>query len=431
MTIKTSIKNKLVTYFGTILIISLLISAVVSNDLCKNIIEANAMEHLERLASDTADKVNIILNQKTNEIVNLSKMSVFADANIDIEKKVKTLEYLNGIFDFKDIAFVDGEGNSYGASGIRRNVSGSTTFEEALAGKSNFSEAMTLENETIFAISVPVIDENNEVQGVIMGIENIESFSSLLEKAGVTGEYMLLDSIGNIVAHSDNTILYNQMPMEEMPLNKQFNEVYEVYQSMLAGDQGVRLCKSPETGELNYISYAPVGIGWSIALVSYRNQVLSVLSTFNIRLIFIMVVLTIICLALAYYVANSLTKKISEIANYLDTVASGDFERPFPENLLELSDEMGDAARALSAMKSEIQEMLGTIKDCTDYMNEQMEDLTGEVKDALKTALTSDELGDLDENSREDVVQRLHILNHINEIMTEGKHNEEKSIKNE
>ncbi|MDO5518625.1 MAG: methyl-accepting chemotaxis protein [Clostridium sp.] len=433
MTIKTSIKNKLVTYFGTILIISLLISGLVSNDLCRSIIEANAMEHLEQLAGETADKVNIILDQKTNEMINLSKVPVFADQNTDIEVKIKALEYLNKVFDFRDIAFVDVEGNSYGANGQRRMVKGSRTFEEALGGKINFSEAMKLEDETILTISVPVIDEQGIVRGVVMGVENVESFSGLLEKAGVTGEYMLLDSTGNIVAHSDLTILNDQMPMNEMSQHEEFSEVYEVYQVMLAGEKGVRLCKRPETGDYNYISYAPVGIGWSIALVSYRDQVLSVLSTFNSRLIFITVVITAICLLLAYYVASSLAKKISEIANYLDIVASGDFERPFPENLLDLRDEMGDAARALSTMKSEIQEMLGTIKDCTDYMNDQMEDLTGDVKSALKSALSSEELKDLEEESREDVVQRLQLLNHINEMMTETKHSEkeEKNIKNE
>lgn len=418
MSIKSSIKSKLVSYFGIILVASLLVSAVVSNRLCKSIIETDAMEHLERVAIETADKVNIILNQKMQQLEQISRLPDIVDLGVQVDQKVTIIKYLNTIFKFKDIAFVDLQGNAYGVTGAKGSIVDSRSFKEALEGKKNFSEALVVEGETIFAMNIPIMDEQGKVVGVLIGVENVDTFSSVLESSEITDEYMILDSNGRIIAHSDENILYGQMPMEDMPSHNAFNDVYEVYQIMLDSQQGVRLCKKPETGEENYISYAPVGVGWSIALIQQRSDVLGTLGNFNIKLMCMMGILTVISIIVVYYVAKSFANHMSEIENCIDEVASGDFNRPVPEELLERKDEVGDVARAFSTMKKEIEEMLGTIRNCTDYMNEQMEDLTSEIKEAIKNALVLEE-HKLGEEHQEEVVHRLQVLSQINEMFSD------------
>lgn len=404
------IKNKLVVCFGVILVIGFIACGFAANQICKRVLEESTLKSLARLATDTADKVNIILGEKQEEIEKLAITPGLTEENVSIEEKLSIIAERNVFLDFKDIALVDLDGNTYGINGLRRNIAGSIEFEEALKGKVTFSPAIKLENETVFVIAAPLVSSSGQVIGVIMGVENTESFTYILTEAGISDEFMILDSKAEMVAHSNEEILNNHKTMDEMKELAEFNDVYGVYQKMLSGENGVGYCINPETGEQNYISYAPINIGWSIALVNHSSKVLSVLKEFNYSLLSVTVIIIVAGLVAVYFMAREIANRINKITNYLDTVAHGDFEQPIPENLLELEDEMGDAARALEGMKSEIEEMIDTIKRCTDYMNDQMEDLTDGIKDELKTLLSSDEI---DDKERKDIIKRLHILNQI------------------
>ena len=407
---RLSVKNKLVVCFGVILVIGSIVCSFVANKICKKIIEESALKNLARVATDAADKVNIILDEKQEKIKKLATVPELIDQNASIEKKLSIITTLNKFLGFKDIALVDLSGNFYGADGLREKIADYIELDEVLKGKVISSSAIKLENETVFAIATPLISSDGQVIGAIIGIENVESFTYILTEAGISDEFMILDSTANMVIHSDEKILKDHKTMDEMKELSGFNDIYKVYQKMLAGESGIDYCIKPETGEQNYISYAPINIGWSIALVSHSDEVLSALRAFNVGLLTVTTIIGTIGLIVMYFVARQMANRINEITHYVDTVAHGDFGQPISETLLELEDEMGDAARALEGMKSEIEEMIGTIKRCTDYMNDQMEDLTDGIKDEVKMLLKSDEI---DDKERKDVISRLYLLNQI------------------
>ena len=407
---RLSVKNKLVVCFGVILVIGSIVCSFVANKICKKIIEESALKNLARVATDAADKINIILDEKQEKIKKLATVPELTDQNASIEKKLSIITTLNKFLGFKDIALVDLSGNFYGADGLREKIADCIELEEVLKGKVIFSPAIKLENETVFAIATPLVSSDGQVIGAIIGIENAESFTYILTEAGMSDEFMILDSTANMVAHSDEEILNDHKTMDEMKELSGFNDIYKVYQKMLAGESGVDYCIKPETGEQNYISYAPINIGWSIAVVNHSDEVLSALRAFNVGLLTVTTIIGTIGLIVMYFVARQMANRINEITHYVDTVAHGDFDQPISETLLELEDEMGDAARAIEGMKSEIEEMIGTIKRCTDYMNDQMEDLTDGIKDEVKMLLKSDEI---DDKERKDVISRLYLLNQI------------------
>lgn len=397
-------------YFGLIMVLGFLICGFVSEYVCQNIIIDKAFDNFSRLAKDTADKISVVLNQKRDLVEKLALADEITNENQSIEEKLKFLEKVNQVVGFEDLAIVDLQGNSYGVNGIRINVAGSSEFEEARQGKTSFSHALNINNRNIFTVAAPIRIESGEIIGVLMGVESDESFTYLINKAGISEEIMVLDSEGEIIIHSTQEIFESPMPMEEMPNNPEFSEVYVLYQRMLGGETGVMECKSPETGIRNYASYAPIGMGWSIVLVTARESVLGAVSEFKMILIMTILIVTILGMIAVYLLASKLSKRMSEITGYLDTVAQGDFEQPISEELLTLGDEVGDAARAINAMKSEIEEMLETIKGCTNYVNEQMEDLTEDVKGEIKAILKEDEV---DSAEREIIVNKLNALQQV------------------
>lgn len=413
---KSSIKSKLVSFFGVILVVGLAISAFVSNRLCQNIIETNAIECFDGTVRSEAEKLNLILNEKIKMIANASKIPLLGRQEVEIEQKLQILEEVKEIFNFKDIAYVDLEGNAYSVTGIRKKVSEDAGYQKAIAGEANVSTVVNqMDGEIVFTFFTPVAEQSGEIVGFIMGIDGVESFRNILDEKLAKREYIVLDSEGKIVIYSKNGLISKQMQTAKEPSAMG----YEIYKDMLAGKQGTSLCKCFETGSISYVSYAPMELGWSIAIINDRSHVMSILKTFNLELLIVMVIITTIGVIAVYWVSSSLAKRISEIASYLGNVASGDFKHPVPDNLLELRDEMGDAARALSTMKVEIEEMLGTIRECADYMNDQMEDLTGDIKKALKNNLAKEGFEGLGKENQEDMQKRIENLNQIKEIVSE------------
>lgn len=390
-------------YLGLILAIGFIVCGFVVNKIYTNMIEESALKSLARLATDTADKINIILSEKQKEIEKLAAVSALADEEVSIEEKLSLITMFNKLLDFKDIVLVDLDGNSYGVNGLRSNIADSVAFEEVLKGKVSISTAVEGENEMLFSIAAPLISRNGQVIGAVIGIESTESFTYILAEAGMSDEFIILDSNSSIVAHSDKAILNDDKIVDEMKVLQEFKDVY----------------------------YAPTNIGWSIGVGSSRNEVLNTLQKFNVGLVTVIAFIIVIGLIAVYFVAGQMANRVNEITNYLDTVAQGDFEQPIPKNLLELEDEMGDAARALEGMKSEIEKMIGTIKDCTDYMNDQIEDLTDSIKGELKNLLTSNEI---DNKERKDVIERLDILNQIvqgiHQLDAHALHHSESTSKN-
>lgn len=420
------IKNKLVVCFGAILVIGFIISGIMANQVFKKIIEESTLKNLSRLAKDTADKVNIILDEKQRVIEKLAKSPELMNQHFSIQEKLSVLSDLNFLLEFKEIAWVDLEGNIYGLEGFKRNIADTVEFKQALKGQVTVSSGIEAKDEILYAVIAPIMSESGQFIGAIMGMENIESLTYIVAENEISDAYMILDSKAEIVAYSNEGMLDRQKVISDMQGKEKFKHIYKKYENMLRGFNGTGYCIDPETGEKSYVSYAATDIGWSLVLFNQRSQLLGVLREFNYSLIVVTVIIIALGLVTVYLMAREMARRINGITHYLDTVANGDFEQPVPKNLLELEDEMGDAARALEGMKIEIEEMIDTIKRCTDYMNDQMEDLTDGIKDEIKSLLNSNELED---KERQDVIKRLYILNEIvdsvNHLGTNGVHQKE------
>ena len=269
----------------------------------------------------------------------------------------------------------------------------------------------------VFTINIPIIKDQQEVVGVLIGISQLEKIVNQFVKFANMDGYMLLETTGKVIAHSNQDALAYQMPMESMQYYSEFSEIYEVYKEMIAGNRDVIKCKEPETGKSNYLSYAPIKTGWSIAIIKERQTVLSILGAIDAKIILLIMVLIILSMVFIHQVLKRFTKNLNKLLECLNKIARGEVDTPIPKELLELTDEVGDTARAVQNMQVGIDEMLGTIKECTNYMNEQMEDLTEEVINSLKEALEVNGFDMFDEECKKDIITMIHTLSRMDEMM--------------
>ena len=375
MNIRLNIKNKLVSYFGMILIISLFINPLVSNELCRLTIEKEkeTMAHLTRVTEEIVDKMNLVLDEKKKQLEAIAVTPEIIDEQIDIKKKKEVLKYLYNFFEFEDIVFVDQIGNTYSINESMQDITDEVLNQMLKETISVVSLGISKTN--VLSINIPIIKDQKEVVGAIIGISQLEKLVNQFMKVENIERYMLLDTTGKVIAHSNQDALAYQMQMESMQYDSEVSEIYEVYKEIIAGNRDVIKCKESETGKINYLSYAPIKAGWSIAIIKERQTVLSILGAIDAKIILLIMGLIILSMAFIHQVLKQFAKNHKKLLACLNKIACGEVDTPIPRELLELTDEVGDTARAVQNIQVGIDEMLESIKEYTNYMNEQMEEL--------------------------------------------------------
>lgn len=375
MNIRLNIKNKLVSYFGMILIISLFINTLVSNELCRLTIEKEkeTMAHLTRVTEEIVDKMNLVLDEKKKQLEAIAVTPEIIDEQIDIKKKKEVLKYLYNFFEFEDIVFVDQIGNTYSINESMQDITDEVLNQMLKETISVVSLGISKTN--VLSINIPIIKDQKEVVGAIIGISQLEKLVNQFMKVENIERYMLLDTTGKVIAHSNQDALAYQMQMESMQYDSEVSEIYEVYKEIIAGNRDVIKCKESETGKINYLSYAPIKAGWSIAIIKERQTVLSILGAIDAKIILLIMGLIILSMAFIHQVLKQFAKNHKKLLACLNKIACGEVDTPIPKELLELTDEVGDTARAVQNIQVGIDEMLESIKEYTNYMNEQMEEL--------------------------------------------------------
>lgn len=411
---RLSLKNKLLVYFGGILITGLLLNGIVATYLCQNIMVEKVKENLGKAVRDCTEKVNIILDQKKVNMESLGDIPYLYDSSNSIDRKLAFLNIMNQHMGFSNIVYVTRNGDSYSLDGAVGNMADSYEFMEALKGRTVFSRAIEVEGAPGFSIASPIVNDSGKVVAVVMGLETVESFMDIIESVGVTNNFIIMDSAASIISYSDLKTPKQQLYDKSLSSNEAFKTIYH---DMLSGKTGVHLVTMPQDGESDFLSYAPFTNGWSIGMFFDEGILMDSVDMFYQVIAFSTAVIIIIGVLGVYIISKNLSVNISEIVHCLDGVASGNFNQPIPEELLGMKDEMGDVARALDGMKSELEEMLSTVRDCTDYMNNQIEDFTGDIKDALHEVVVGQHIN---REEAEEVLMRIDHFHQITDFMNES-----------
>lgn len=413
MTKRLSIKSKLVGSFGGVLILGLVINGVIATWLCHNLIGKEIQKNLRQRVDEAANSIEVMMLQKQSDIQSLSQMSFMTNKKLSATDKIYYLREINKLMGFEEITLVEGNGKSYGI-GKEREEAIKALFEKKALGQSGIYFCTLKDSgNKVVAITAPVRNEHNDYIGTIIGLESLETLGRDLSGMGIDQEFLILDQQAQIISYADGNLLRSGQDS----INKEsFYESQSLFKEIMNKESGMLLCTHPETKEEVVLSYTPLGSEWVIAIINHVNALRGPVETFYQIIGFSTWIIVILGTLIVYLISRSFSIRMHEIASCLDDVANGDFEQPIPKELLDMQDEMGDVVRALVTMKSEIEDMLSTVKDCTDYMNDQMEDFTGDIREAIKEVVTSHRIST---EEASDITERIERLSEISGFIQE------------
>ena len=211
---------------------------------------------------------------------------------------------------------------------------------------------------TMATFTVPFVDANETLLGVITGDVNLNTMQKKIEETSVgqTGWAFLLDKQGNYIAGPDKDKIMKMKISDDE--NKSLSSVSG---QLLENNNGmVKYSESDETYQL-YYSKLP-DTEWTLALVIPEQELYQSLESLLKLLVYISIAGLVIVAVTVFFYSRFITRNITRVNGLAQTMASGDFTSTLSINS---SDEFGTMAYSLNQMVENVRKLLGKFTENT------------------------------------------------------------------
>jgi two-component system NtrC family sensor kinase len=450
-----SVKNKLLVLMIALSLLPLAGMAIFSYFMGKNLIQERIQLSLDKMAQDTADKVDLMLRGNREEIHSMATTLPLIYPGLKDEDRAGLIALLNNYcvnHDIYDVlAVLDGAGNFVGINTTDRdqNPLPSRNLSDIINGNISrfpeeqklFLESMSGNNfhhdwyqskivQTLYdyqqedrshqyniALSEPVRDpKTHEVIGVLINILNWSYFQTILDVVETDLSNMgFKTGYGFMIAKDSNTVIGHK---------------YRRNRNDLAGDgaaterdnYGTRLIEDHNLPDLydaiqrreRHFAYdfpkgnkkisglAPItdsSFGWIVGTGIDESDIFKPVRNLTYWLLGVTVLLASLVVLFTYIIAEGITTPLKNLIRSVSTIARGNFNEKVP---IRSSDELGilastfnKMARALSARETQLQELNRNLESMVRDRTIELENS----HDALKRAYI-----DL-QNAQEQLVQ--------------------------
>ncbi|WP_093371295.1 methyl-accepting chemotaxis protein [Tindallia magadiensis] len=262
-------------------------------------------------------------------------------------------------------------------------------YQETLQAEGPYISAPYLDAVTgglVVTASAPVMQGSRDLGSVSVDIyiDQIQRIMSEYQ-VGETGYAFLIDQDGLVVYHPDESMIAetNILDME--------GALQEAGTRMIAGESG--FAEYEFNGTDRMIFYTPVeSVGWSVATMIPRNEVMSPVRAFMVVNQSILVgTIIVLLLAIAFAVKRSL-RPVPKTLEGVKELSQGNLTVNFDTSS---SDEIGQINKGLQEMRDGLLELIKDIMDRADQLAASSEELTASTEQASGAA--SEVAGAIDE----------------------------------
>lgn len=289
-----------------------------------------------------------------------------------------------------------------------------------------------VESEELIVTVAKSISPNNSDQ--ILGVQaidlSLDGMVALLETSdvGYNGDLALVDNEGVIIAHTDSTLV-----------GENVNEDAQLAQAVQSEEVKGSLQSGGRT-----IYYDEVdGYNWKIISIYDDSYLYADLSTTRSTFIIVSIIAIIIAFAASYFVAIKLTNPIRSLNEKVSQMADGDFSSDLD---VKGKDEISQLGISVNNMSGELRQLIGSIQSSANDCKVMAEELSAVSEETLATSDdmssavnevaegASKQAEDIDEASKQmqelanKVDRASHQSNQMNDISTEMKKANEQGL---
>ncbi|MCL2801158.1 MAG: methyl-accepting chemotaxis protein [Treponema sp.] len=382
---KMSIKQRLTLLISLLVILSSITVGAITVISSTQIVEQNTRGWMTNEAAIGAYLVSVFIQNRFDilrEIASTDHMK-----SMDWDRQYQLLLPYTREMDFDEFAVIDLQGNARHLGGSNPNLMNREYVQRALRGETAISDiisptagAVRLEYPVMNYV-VPIKSEGMVI-GALLARTNALDFSSLITSIKARGHSyaFMVSGKGEYIAHSTRQEMILENPLELAKTNPAMVSHAGAVQRMISNTAG---------GNTDYIfegtkmvcAFAHVtGYDMVLVLTAVHQSLLTEINILRNIIIIVVAVFIGAGLFVALKIAGWMSKRLKNMKKTVTRLGDGDFSQHHP--ILAI-DEIGAIAGALNQCMDNIQHLVKTIKEKSDFLFKTGEQLSG---DMIQTA---------------------------------------------
>lgn len=421
---KQSLRTKFIFIMGLLVTVPIVLLTAISLFNTVNEGKKSANEVNEAQAGLVRESIGIIRSKNLESLKALATSPVVIEyldgtriESKDEEALLKNILTVNRNLDEgrstgNSIAISDATGmQRLRTSGKNVDVSEKDYFKEPMSGASEYSSDLIISKSTgtaIITFSVPVYDKMGQnIIGIVQRNYDVSELQEMLasEVTQDKQEIVIVDRTGTVIAHSARSVNI------EDPEKQDQNEFY----TDSRGDKTSGNYVAPFMGDTWIISWEKVpGCDWIVASCRVQEVALANVYITAAAQLGIGVIMIVISIIIAIFVANSITKPLGAVNVSLAAMTEGRFEHI--NKYLNRKDELGQIIRNTNEVMDKLTAIVGDIRsgansvsgssdelaDTAEQMSRNAEDVSNAVQEiATGATQQADEIQGATEHIRE------------------------------
>lgn len=363
---RKSIRSRLIIDLGFVLIGCCIFNYILVSFIYANLLNREELAKSEIVANAAITHAEQFVKNSDSIMKNITKIAVLQDSQMTLEDKIKRFEgYASP---FYDISIVEPDGKGMDSDYISFDLKGTKVFEDVLRGEYKTFDILSDGRNCYIVLLRPVKDSEGQLQSIAMGIHRIEDFFEEIRQISSGEVCFLANGYGEVIAAiSDGN---EAVKVESIYNDQKIKELFK--KGIIYGKEYNRELKDELLKTQFNLNYKMINDSqWLLGVINNRNGNLANLKEFKTAMFLGTIIVISLGLIVIYFSANSISKKMQEIANYLGDTIENEFKDPVPMKLLQHEDEIGNIAREIKHLEDEMSEMLQSIKESINYLNDK------------------------------------------------------------
>lgn len=388
----TSIKQKMILQFGTLIVILSFGLSIFNYTVAKRVLNDKVTQLMPEISEQSANLLAEKIERNIGIVEEAATRKILANMKKGMDEKGPILEGLIEQYSVLDMGIGTLDGTVEYPTGITTNFINEKFYQDALNGKEGMSlpsMSQTL-NKMVVSYAAPIFDAKKNVVGVIVCSKEADEISNIISDIALlgTGSATLITSDGLVVADADQSLVENKVNLAELTkADNNYKGMENIVQDMINNKTGLGTYEF--NGENKFMSYYSVsGTDFILGISVAYNSLYDGVSTMRNTSIIFAIIGTILGFIISIALASSVVTVIKKIANKLEIIGQGDFSVEIEEDLLNRTDEFGIIGNCVNDLKNSISSMISDVKSIGYETKDKSQHLLN-LSDDLATSSTN------------------------------------------
>jgi len=394
----STIKQKTIFSFTLIVSIILVLSAFTIYYLISSKLTSEQKNHATEITIAHSNSIGAWLEGNIKELMTLVEMPVIESMNWDLMKdSLIQIQTNDPQYETIFLIGLDGMANSTAENGSSiLNLSNRSYYKDLISGNPfAVSEGILSRNtgNILQVVAVP-IKNGDKLLGGLGAVINLEELISMASeiKMGTSGYAVVVDSVGNTIAHPDETMIMNFKLADSDEMG--YTGLKEAGEKMSETENGIEEFTKPDGTKATLIhSKIPFSNGWNFGVALMNSDLYSTSQEITFYIIITFLIILGIITLVSYVIATGISKPIKKLTNIVQEFGNGNLKVDFTTTD---NTEIGNMATSLEKMKQILYNSFLSIKDVSIHTgNTSLEllNISSEQNDTFAILLENGEKG--------------------------------------